>query len=80
MKLVNKTTGDVLSVPPPDELGQSYVLLNAKVIEHVLYSDDGSITLGSGMQFPTGTAFATYLVERLSMLIARPPGAGTDDK
>ena len=67
MKLKNDRTGDVLEVPPPNELGESVVILNRKVVEWVLYSDvgEGLITTGSGREFPHGEGFAEYLVDRL---------------
>lgn len=64
MRFRNERTGDVLEVPPPNEIGESVVLLNGAVIERVLYSDvgDGSVTLGDGRVFAAGEEFAAYIV------------------
>ena len=52
MKLKNELTGDTLELPPPNELGESCVLFNGKVVASVLYSDEtNSVTLGDGRIF-----------------------------
>src|ERR1700675_1852823 len=68
MKLQNNITGDVLEVPPPNRLGESVVLFNGSIVEHVFYSDEGpgSVPLGDGKQF-IGKGFADYLVEQLRL-------------
>jgi hypothetical protein len=66
MKLQNKATGDILEVPPPDQLGAAVVRLNGRIVERCLYSDaaGGSVTLGDGRVFST-SAWPAYLIERL---------------
>lgn len=67
MRLRNEITGDVLEVPPPNQMGESVVLLNGQVIERVLYCDETmSVTLGDGRKFSRGGDFANYLVEYLA--------------
>lgn len=73
MKMKNEITGQVLEVPPPDELGHSVILLDGKVIESVLYSDESnSVTLGNGIVFRSPGGFAKYVVELLHDSAAVP--------
>ncbi len=67
MKLRNNKTGDVLEVPPPDSLGASVINFNGRIVEHVLYSDDGSgsATIGDGRTF-TIKQWTEYLLEKLN--------------
>lgn len=66
MRLRNEVTGDILEVPPPDELGTSVVRFNGRVVETVLYSDvTNTATLGDGRVFGASGEFADYLVEQL---------------
>lgn len=57
MRLKNMITGDVLELPPPNELGQGTILLNGVVVERLLWSDadGGSVTLLDGRMFPVGS-------------------------
>jgi len=67
MTLRNDITGDVLEVPPPDFLGASVVRFNGRVVETVLYSDEGggSATTGDGRVF-TIKEWPAYLVNQLA--------------
>lgn len=66
MTLRNDYTGDVLEIPPPNELGESVIRFNGRVVEAVLYSDEngGSATTGDGRMF-TIKEWPAYLVEQL---------------
>jgi hypothetical protein len=74
MKLQNMHTGDVVELPPPDRLGTSVVLLNGRVVEHVLYSDKngGSATTGDGRVF-TIAEWTTYVAAQLASGAWRGP-------
>jgi len=66
MRMMNRYTGDILELPPPNKLGESVIVLNGKVVEHVLYSDvnGGSITLGDGTMFEPGSdAFIAHVTK-----------------
>jgi hypothetical protein len=80
MKMKNLITGDVMELPPPGDRGQSVVLLNGKVVEYVLYSDEngGSITLGDGRALKPGDEFAEYLVARW-LSYKKPGNSGPGD-
>lgn len=68
MRFVNAISGDVVELPPPNELGEAVVILNGVVIERALFSDadGGSVTLGDGRRFTAGRVFADYLVAMIA--------------
>ena len=51
MRFENKSTGDVLELPPPGRFGCSTIRLNGKIIARVRYSDDD----GGYMELENGT-------------------------
>lgn len=69
MRMVHES-GDVMELTFPDAIGQSSLLFNGRVIEHVLFSDEngGSVTTGDGSIFKPGREFAAYVRMRLQRL------------
>lgn len=64
---VNKVTGDILNVPPPDPTsGIGVVTLNGVIVERVIYSDEGvgSATTEDGRMF-TSKEWAQHILEQL---------------
>ncbi len=64
MKLLNKKSGAILSVPPPNEIGESVVTINGKLLLRVFYGGTG-VTLEDGTNFKNGDEFAAHLVKML---------------
>jgi hypothetical protein len=74
MKIRNAISGDVLECPPPNQIGETCVILNGVEIMQVLFSDagGGTVTLGDGRQFSAGEYFADYLMSLISPQPAAP--------
>jgi len=62
--VLRSDNGDVLELPPPNQMGESVVVLNGEILDRVLYSDldGGSVTTGDGKKFRAGDEFSQYLV------------------
>lgn len=76
MTLKNKFTGSVLELPPPNEMGESFIKLNGIVIERLLFSDNdgGSVTLGNGREFRGGSPeFNHYVIGLLAQQSPKEP-------
>lgn len=67
MRMKNKVTGDILTLPPPNKIGEAPILINGKIVEWVLYSDEGSgsVTLGDGRVLDTKEQFPLYVIALL---------------
>lgn len=65
MRMRNNCTGDILELPPPDAFGRSAILLNGKVLHHLLFCDaDSSVRLGDGRKINT-SEFPSFIVDLL---------------
>jgi hypothetical protein len=62
----NNHTGDTLSLPPPDPLGESVIIFNGRVVERVRYMDYPPciIRLSDGHIF-RGCEFPVWIIEQL---------------
>lgn len=63
MKMRDQRTGDVVEVPPPDQLGNGVVLFNGVVVERCVYRDPDTTTCNGRVY--RGTEWATYIVKQL---------------
>jgi hypothetical protein len=72
MRLVH-TSGDVFEIPPPNEIGESALILNGVVLERLLFSDAGGgvVTTGDGRSYKAGPEFNAYCIGILAQAQGR---------
>lgn len=76
MKFENGVTKDTLEVCPPNQLGEGVVLFNGRIVEHALYSDGGTVTLGDGRVY-TSEQWSAFLMEQLRTGAYKEPTLAT---
>ena len=62
----DERTGDIVEVPPPDEMGRGVVIFNGQVVERCEYSDsDGGFVKTDNGRIFRGKEWANHIVEQL---------------